>query len=361
MAKLPAFLERDNPLATKDIRDGAHKLTGGDPTKFRLNSVLVRSESPAELDGMLKATGYAVERLKIYSGYAADRGDIEDVLAMSREHGITPYIGGGIFDDKKPAEIARTADKLEALGIDTVEVSNDKGAMRLKAFRELAQELQKRFATVLVEVGRKDNEPVKLDEWMSELEMAADIGVNDIVFEGGGNGNFGIYTKQNHIKSLLLAILHRKATELGKSPIIEAAEMTQCAYMVSCSGLPWNTRMANVHPTARSNMAISGFRQRSMTHEGAAENDTRSDRLNRVVDYAVKACKDRHYSLKDLVNDSRTFNICMCMEDYVGDAKENVLEAIRDGGRGARSLRRSLSLSDFLTGWNLISGDEFAE
>lgn len=361
MTNLPAFLERDNPLASKDLRDGVHKLTGGDPDKFKLNSLLIRSESPVELDAMLKATGFGVERLKIYSGYAPDRSDLEDVIAVSRQHGVTPYIGGGIFDDKKPAEIARTADKLESLGIDTVEVSNDAGKMKLKAFRELAKELQKRFSTVLVEVGRKDHEKVELDDWMLELEMAAEIGASDIVFEGGGNGDFGIYTEQNHVKSLLLALMHRKALELGKSPVIEAATLGQSAYLVACSGLPWNTRIANVDPTIRSNMLIATYRQRSMTHKGAAENDKRADRLNRVVDYAAKACRDRHYSLKDLVNDSRTYNICMCLEDYVGDTKDNVLEAIRDGGRGARSLNRRPSLSDFFSSWDLVSDDEVAD
>ncbi len=340
MVKLPPFLEADNPLARNGMRDNALRMMKGDPNGYRLNSLLVRNEPVIALASVLDAVGYSIERLKIYSGYVGMRGDISEVLDVAREHDVVPYIGGGVFDGRtKKGEVNAVATHLEKLSIDTVEVSNDKGDMNLKAFRGLVIEMKKRFKTVMVEVGRKTDDPAKLEESIAEIEMALDLGVQDIVLEGGGNGNYGIYNEDHNVRSLLLGLLERKVRSYGKSPIVEAATDNQHSYLVSCSGLPWNTRIGNVTPSISQLFDISDFRMRSMSKEGDAENIKRRRRFSEVIDYAVRTCVERHYKLTDLVNDERMTNICMCHDDHVTGAMNAIDEAIREGGRGGRKRR----------------------
>ncbi len=352
MANLPPFLDPHNALAPKEMRESVQKMTGGTPERFKLNTLLIRDESARSIDDVLRATGYGVERVKLYSGSAHARGDIEDVFAASREHGITPYIGGGIFEKKKSAEINQIANVLEGMNVDTVEISNDHDAMSLREFRALVKELKKRFQSVLVEVGRKgSDEPIDMSVWNAELEMALELEATDIVLEGGGNGNLGMYTSEGNMKSLATAMLHERARTAGMSPIIEAAQAVQQGYLTCCGGFPWDTRIGNALPTITAQTQIATFRMASMTKKGDAENKRRIDRLSRLLEYVSQTPRMNAMNLNTLVNDAGMLNVCMCKDSNLTNAKISVDEVMRNGkSRAGVRMQRTLQMRDLFGG-----------
>ncbi len=325
----PPFLQPKSPLVPKEMYADIEAAMGNDRTAFCKTNVLVHGASLSDIEDCLKSTWYAIDCLKITSGVVPIRNDIPEILSIAKKYGVRPYIGGLVLEsavaEKSLPALIREFHRLE---IDTVEMSDSNGTTTDAAFRALYKSLQKDFDRVIVEIGSKERSDVRHEAWIRELQRALDTDSDDIVLEGGGAGDCGIYTPESQPKTLLVAELFRTAKREDSRLIIEAPDPSQQVSWLSIFG--WNTRLANVSAVTPHLTNLIQMRLRWLERNQVERTKENRKALLGFSKRIRAACERLDYDFDRLVNDPDLSNLPVSNWFSLGILERSIIDQLKD-------------------------------
>ncbi|WP_405269500.1 phosphosulfolactate synthase [Methanobrevibacter sp.] len=177
------------------------------PRDCGLTMVLDKGLGLEMADSLMDISGEYVDYLKFGWGTSIvhEQDIIKAKVEMYKDHDITPYTGGTLF------ELAYKADKLEKffkeaheLGFPAIEISDGSTNIvhedKLNCIKRASDE----GFEVLSEVGKKDptlDRELSLDERISQMQDELDAGSSLIIVEAREGGkNIGIFDKSGNAK-----------------------------------------------------------------------------------------------------------------------------------------------------------------
>jgi phosphosulfolactate synthase (CoM biosynthesis protein A) len=332
---LPSHLSADDKKVVR-------KTMGKNLGELKRDNVIVYEESLPEIDACLTETRQSIEHVKMHSAdYRRRKDDMREFVEICTSHGVKPYVGGG------QAELAMSENRLfsytadlHSFGIDTIEISNDKGELR-KCERQI-NSLRKDFKTVLIEVGDKyaDFKHENLSQWEREMKTALNQEPDAIIFEGGGGGNVGIYHSSCQPNPLLVQSLLDMAGDKKDSIIIESPERHQAEFWINEMG-GWKTRLGNLPLDLTALKEVAQFRVNAMRPimAGTIEEmrKVHAEKLQAIIEICKKEGVD-----KDLILfDDDVYGVSAFDTLISGNWKQE-LRAYIKGGRTAEKLSQKL-------------------
>lgn len=177
----------------------------GKPRQSGRTQVLDKGTPVSWLHGFLEDYGSYVDLAKLGWGSSLITSNLEDKIAVYREHDVDVCLGGTLF------ELMWLRGRLDAyerwlhdLGLTTVEISD--GSVEMESSEKLDHIA--RFAssfTVLSEVGSKDSaaivSPVR---WVAEIRDELAAGSSYVILEGRESGTAGMYRSSGEIRMGLI-------------------------------------------------------------------------------------------------------------------------------------------------------------
>lgn len=317
--------------------------TDGDVEALRRTNVIVFYETIQHIEECLSNVWYAIHALKIHSGTLHMIDDMEGTIALAREHDVVPYIGGGIVEAAlEKNALGKTVKDLHALGIDTIEISNNSEKIEPAAFERLMKDMRKDFGSIIVEIGLKTPENVPLRSWLDDLHRAQDTGADEIVFEGGGGGNCGIYDDEGRPRTLLVAKLLSEAGPDSDNLIIESASASQQGYWIN--GLRWDTRMGNVPCDAKFNRSLMNARLSGLRRDRIEEVAVAREELLHLARAIEEQCKALNMNFDAVLQNPRLFVLPVGKPHALREAKDAILGELQAGPQQ----RRGMTLSELM-------------
>mgnify|MGYP000972471791 FL=1 len=135
----------------------------------RQNNIIIYGESLKKIDDLLRQNSHLIHHAKLHSGSCTRRpeSEIKEFVTICKQHGVIPYLGGGLTETAmRRGRLSAFSQRLSALGIDTIEVSNSSGDLPAHAYAETLRTLRKDFSRLLVEIGTKQGDTYKSrDNW----------------------------------------------------------------------------------------------------------------------------------------------------------------------------------------------------
>lgn len=345
-SNIPPFLQKNHPLCHPEQSFHLQNAIQENPVNFRLNNIIVYGQSPREIDENLAMIAYGVGYVKIHSTTAMFRSDLKEIVKVCEKHDVTPFIGGGILEDRKNSgDWYQLTKFLHKIGIRTVEISNGSGSLNTKEYKEKIKKYSSDFDNVLAEIGPKNN-TTDIDKWHAELDVALESNVSDIVLEGCGSGKAGIYHNSTVPKILLVLSLVDKLNYDLRKVIIEAPELIQQQYWIQY-GFGWNTRLGNLSLDADTQHRISSYRINATAPEITSN-------ISEAKEVLRKCLKDLFdFCAKEGVNPNSIIDLCDG-EGFVFNTPENVeayfkylLKNIKNDNNSFGPKIISINLSDF--------------
>ncbi|WP_342044400.1 phosphosulfolactate synthase [Bacillus sp. OTU530] len=210
---------------------------------YGLTSVADFGVSMGELKNILSDYSHIIDIAKIAIGSAYVTPNLKKKIDLYKEHHITPYCGGTLFEKcYYQNKIPEYLTYLRELGIEWVEISNGTLDIPLQERLQLVSHLKKDFH-VVGEVGSKDpNQEMSISEWVEEIQLFLDAGCDYVLTEGRDSGTAGIYEKCGSIKSDLIQQLIQAID--SKKIIFEAPTSKHQMYFIREVGP--NVNLANV-------------------------------------------------------------------------------------------------------------------
>ena len=196
-----------------------------------------------ELVHILKSYHSLIDMAKLGIGTAYIEPLLEEKIACYKEYGIPVYFGGTLFEKYySQGKLTDYLRFLDGCGIHCIEVSS--GTLNIPVEQEVAliQQLKENF-TVLVEVGKKENDPsFTTAKWISNTQNALEAGCDYVVLEGRNTADAGIYDARGTLdQSLIENIL--KTTD-KKHLFFEAATSKSQSQLINCLGA--NVNLGNI-------------------------------------------------------------------------------------------------------------------
>ena len=312
-----------SPFVDPDKRRSIADCVGKDPTSIKRTSVIAYGQTVRDIEGLLVSAGHGIERVKLFSDYAALRPDLPEVQQLCASHGVDFYVGGGVLENRTQKESLRVVEHMQSMGIDTVEVSNGDGELSMKEFEKLTAKVRGMVGTVLVEIGRKTRGDQDPDVWSDEMKMALDNGADRIVLEGSGSGLSGIYDQDGQAKTAFAALLLHRHAAAREKLVVEAPHRQQQVHWMTCGGLGWDARFGNV-AADREVLDLLDDRVEQMgvkERETAQKNKKEWETLSASIEAARK--KERH-SIDVVLN--TLGNVCLCRPGTGKIIKERIEE-----------------------------------
>lgn len=205
------------------------------PRRAGITHVLDGGMTPAAVEDVLDHAGEHVDVWKLGWGTAYVDPALPKKTASCVRHGVLACTGGTLLE---AAWLQGAADAFfdwaEAVGFDTVEVSNGVSDMPAKDKRLLIEQAGDRF-TVLSEVGSKDpNAPADPDEWADEAADDVHAGARWVIAEGREGGEAGLYRPDHSVRAELA---HALVDRVGLARVIfEAPKKSQQAWLLQRFG-----------------------------------------------------------------------------------------------------------------------------
>ncbi|WP_231379380.1 phosphosulfolactate synthase [Candidatus Solirubrobacter pratensis] len=198
-----------------------------------------------EAEGLMEIAAPHVDVIRLGWGSALVTGAVEAKLAVYREHGVAPMLGGTLTELAFcHGRVDALREALTALGIRHVEVSEGTLDMAPGEKRRLIRRLEADF-TVFVEVGSKDGRLAPSAEaWVRQAVDALEAGASAVVCEGRVSGDAGLYWPDGSIRDELVGALVEACG--GDRLIFEAPRRSQQAWLVRHFGA--NVNLGNVLP-----------------------------------------------------------------------------------------------------------------
>lgn len=266
-ASVPSFLDFNAPGIDTGDRRNARDVTAGDPTRFKLNHVMVGYEGLPEIERCLQQHSYGIEYVKMPSAsYAARKFEMAAFAKLCKAHNVIPYIGGGETEEAiREGRLYFLVRELQRFGIDTIEISNSEGDMPAGGSTSRIRDLAKDFNRVLVEIGTKDCHSYQTrHEWHRDLDAALDADATNIILEGSAYGIRGIYEKTQGLPNILLVTdLIQRAGDRSDRFLIEAPFDRQRSYWID-QACGWNARLGNIPVSANALELADQFRLNAM-------------------------------------------------------------------------------------------------
>jgi len=216
------------------------------PRKLGLNMVMDKGLSTREAEDFLSVAAPLTDVIKLGFGTSYVSPNLKEKLDMYRSNGIPFYFGGTLFE----AFIARNdldgyKRLVEKYELKYVEVSD--GCLEIPHERkcELITEMAK-YATVLSEVGSKDEEKVIAPYlWIQLMQAEIEAGAYKVIAEARESGTVGIFRKDGEVREgLVKEILHKIPEE---TVIWEAPQKSQQVWFIELLGS--NVNLGNIAPS----------------------------------------------------------------------------------------------------------------
>ena len=177
------------------------------PRNCGITMVLDKGLGLETAESLMDISGDYVDYLKFGWGTSIvhDREIIKAKVAMYKNHDITPYTGGTLF------ELAYMADKLDEffqeaseLGFPAIEISDGSTTISHEDKLECIKKAKSNGFEVLSEVGKKDpnlDRELTLDERIKNMQEELDAGSSLVIVEAREGGkNIGIFDKSGNAK-----------------------------------------------------------------------------------------------------------------------------------------------------------------
>lgn len=177
------------------------------PRNCGITMVLDKGLGLETAESLMDISGDYVDYLKFGWGTSIvhDREIIKAKVEMYKNHDITPYTGGTLF------ELAYKADKLNEffdeardLGFPAIEISDGSISINHNDKLNCIKRAKKEGFEVLSEVGKKDpnlDKELTLDERIKNMQEELDAGSSLIIVEAREGGkNIGIFDKAGNAK-----------------------------------------------------------------------------------------------------------------------------------------------------------------
>jgi len=196
-----------------------------------------------ELIHILKSYHSLIDMAKLGIGTAYLEPLLEEKIACYKEYGIPVYFGGTLFE--KYYSQGKLMDYLRFLtdcGIRCIEISSGTFDIPAKEESALIQQLKETF-TILVEVGKKENDPsFTTAKWIENTQKALEAGCDYVVLEGRNTADAGIYNAKGTLdQSLIETIL--KTTDKNRL-IFEAPTSKSQSQLINSFGA--NVNLGNI-------------------------------------------------------------------------------------------------------------------
>lgn len=216
------------------------------PRSNGLTMVMDKGLSVRETEDMISVAGQYIDLVKFGFGTALVSPNVRDKIAILKEAGIKPYLGGTLFEAFIVRGMFTEFQKLvDKLNLDLVEVSDGTLEMDHSAKCEYINELTKQV-TVISEVGSKQAGVVIPNEkWVSMMKDELSAGSWKVIAEAREGGNIGIYKSDHSANTELIdSIAHSVSME---KVIWEAPLKNQQAWFIKLMGA--NVNLGNIAPT----------------------------------------------------------------------------------------------------------------
>ena len=295
MDSLPPILQPDHPLIPASQVKLIQETLGNDPSKFKLNHVMAGKESLRGLEEGLASFHWGIKYLKILSQLAPYRSDFKELIQVCQngDYGIIPYIGGSIIEDAiKDGNLPRVTKYLVGLGIDTVEISDSRGEFAPNVLKQVIRDLKIDFDRVLVEIGNKKDCACCTDyrDWEAALRLALDEEADEIILEGCGSGDAGIYFSRSGEPGIFLVeYLREKISDGLKRVIIEAPLQDQQDFWIN-GGYGWDVQVGNTNISQQ--VYVVGDRIKAMDPEFRENLAEALDLFPKLMGKMFRACED---------------------------------------------------------------------
>lgn len=200
-----------------------------------------------EVRNFLSVSAPYVDLIKLGFGTAYVTHNLEEKLAIYREHNIPVYLGGTLFE----AYLIRNQldDYIRAVkeyGIGYAEVSDGSITIPHAKKCQHIERLAREGLTVLSEVGSKDTTHIMPPyKWIEQMSAELNAGSSYVIAEAREAGNIGIYRGSGEVREgLVQEILTRIAAE---KIIWEAPQKAQQVYFLQLLGC--NVNLGNIAPS----------------------------------------------------------------------------------------------------------------
>jgi len=201
--------------------------------------------SMGELQNILEDYHSMIDFAKLGVGSAYITPNLSEKIKIYRDHSITPYFGGTLFEKfQHQRKLPEYCDYLKSHGIEWIEISSGTIELPLEERCQIVESIKGDFR-VIAEVGCKDAETVMSPSvWIHELNELIAAGADYVVTEGRDSGSAGIFRPSGEIREGLVADI-LKTVPLDKL-VFEAPTTNSQMYFINLCGNRVN--LGNVSP-----------------------------------------------------------------------------------------------------------------
>jgi len=214
------------------------------PRTAGLTSVIDTGYGVRLIDDHLRSCGSFVDLAKLGFGTGLITANLEEKLAMYREHQVEVCFGGTLFEYfYARGRLDDYRRWVSDQGVTTVEISDGvvqfPGDEKLECIAEFAKDF-----TVLSEVGQKDaSVVVSPAKWVRAIRAEFEAGATRVILEGRESGTAGMYRATGEMRTGLVDEVLEAGFDVA-SLVFEAPLKDHQAYLVRLLGPSVN--LANI-------------------------------------------------------------------------------------------------------------------
>jgi phosphosulfolactate synthase len=208
----------------------------GKPRTTGRTQILDKGHGTTWLTDQLAVAGPYVDLAKLGWGTSLVTSNLTEKIDVYRRHDIDVCFGGTLLElAYVQGTLDRYADWVEALGIETVEVSDGTVTIPGDEKLRIIEKLAGRF-TVLSEVGSKDATAiVSPARWVRSIRAELEAGARYVILEGRESGTAGMYRQTGEIRMGLVD----EIVEAGIAPerlVFEAPTKAHQVWLIEFAG-----------------------------------------------------------------------------------------------------------------------------
>lgn len=175
------------------------------PRRRGITHVLDKGLSLNEAEGLVEVAAPFIDYVKLGWGTALVSRNLDAKLALYREAGIVPMLGGTLTELAiQQGRLEELVGWLEELGIDHIEISDGTVAIDPQQKCELIASLANRLV-VFSEVGSKDvNKIMAPYRWVAQITAELQAGATRVITEARESGTAGIFRPTGEVRSGLV-------------------------------------------------------------------------------------------------------------------------------------------------------------
>jgi phosphosulfolactate synthase len=215
------------------------------PRNSGLTMMMDKGLSLQETEHFIEANKELTDIVKFGFGTAYVTNNLEEKIALYKEHGIRPYFGGTLFEAfyarNKVEDYLRLIDKYK---LDLVEISDGSIILNHDEKCQLIHRMAK-DRTVLSEVGSKDSGIlISPNRWIKMMTTELQAGSWKVIAEGREAGNVGVFRPNGTAHTMLINMIIAKVKP--EDILWEAPQKNQQVWFVKLFGA--NVNLGNIAP-----------------------------------------------------------------------------------------------------------------